>query len=319
MSAAGDIARQLALRVDALVLDLLPAGHREGHEWRCGSIAGEAGDSLGVRLVGHKRGVWADFSADQKGDALNLVCAVHGFSVPAAIQWSRRWLGIDNGEAAPPPQRPSETPDPGSASNNSGDYWRKHWRQARYIGGGLAETYLHRRGLHFAEAHGRVLRFAPSHPRRNVDDQLERSPALLALLRDIHTGEPCGMVNIYLQPDGRDRLRDRKAKTCWGRAAGSAVMLSGFDEPTYGLTVCEGTETGIRLLAADLAPVWALGGAGNLAGFPVLSGIEALTVAADADPPGQKAAQAVAQRWREAQREAVIIAPPHGDWADGVR
>jgi hypothetical protein len=51
----------------------------------------------------------------------------------------------------------------------------------------------------------------------------------------------------------------------------------------------------------------------------VLSGIEALTVAADADPPGQKAAQAVAQRWREAQREAVIIAPPHGDWADGVR
>ena len=39
-------------------------------------------------------------------------------------------------------------------------------------------------------------------------------------------------------------------------------------------------------------------------------------VAADADEPGQKAAETVAARWREAGREAVIIAPPAGDWAD---
>ena len=70
---------------------------------------------------------------------------------------------------------------------------------------------------------------------------------------------------------------------------------------------------------ADLAPVWCCGGAGNLAGFPVLGGIEALTIAADADEPGQKAAEGVAQRWQEAGREAVIIAPPTGDLADGRR
>jgi hypothetical protein len=83
-----------------------------------------------------------------------------------------------------------------------------------------------------------------------------------------------------------------------------------------GLTVCEGVETGIALLMAELAPVWALGSAGNLARFPVLGGLECLTIAADADEPGQTAAEATAIRWRNAGREAVIVAPPSGDWAD---
>ena len=72
-------------------------------------------------------------------------------------------------------------------------------------------------------------------------------------------------------------------------------------------------------MLADLAPVWCCGGAGNLAAFPVRGGIEALTIAADADEPGQKAAESVAARWRDAGREAVIIAPPAGDWADARR
>src|SRR5205085_9707069 len=137
-----------------------------------------------------------------------------------------------------------------------------------------------------------------------------------ALLSDVRTGEPCGIINVYLRSDGSDRLRDPKGKTSWGRVAGSAVMLSPFDEVTMGLTICEGLETGLALLLGNLAPVWCCAGAGNLANFPILSGIESLTVAADADEPGQKAAEAVAARWRDAGREAVIIAPPAGDWAD---
>jgi hypothetical protein len=151
--------------------------------------------------------------------------------------------------------------------------------------------------------------------RQNPAGELKYHPALLALLRNVRTGEPVGIINVYLQPDGRDRLRDRKAKTVWGRAGGAAVMLSGFDEPTHGLTVCEGVETGIALLADGLSPVWALGGAGNLASFPVFAGIEALTIAADADSPGQQAADTAAARWRRAGAEVRIAAPPAGDWA----
>jgi putative DNA primase/helicase len=321
-----DISCRLARRVDALVLDLLPGGHREGHEWRCGSILGEAGGSLGVHLIGDKAGVWSDFSTGQegqKGDALDLVRAVLGLEMAEALIWARRWLGLDEGEPrgesrdkersarlAPAP-RPHPVIYP--------EYCRKAWAAATPIGDTLGECYLDSRGLCFTDHEGVVLRFAERHARRTPAGDLEHHPALLALLSDIQTGKPSGLINIYLKSDGGDRLRDPKGKTCWGRAAGSAVMLSAFDDPTLGLTICEGIETGIALLMGDLAPVWCCGAAGNLAALPVLSGIQALTIAADADEPGQKAADAVGMRWREAGREAVIIAPPTGDWADGRR
>jgi putative DNA primase/helicase len=83
-----------------------------------------------------------------------------------------------------------------------------------------------------------------------------------------------------------------------------------------GLTICEGTETAIAILMSGLSPVWACGGAGNLASFPVFGGIEALTVAADTGVAGQSAADAVAARWAAAGREVAIVTPPADDWAD---
>ncbi|MFT9091227.1 MAG: hypothetical protein ABF479_09545 [Gluconacetobacter sp.] len=70
---AATLAQLLAERVHPLVLELLPHGHREGAEWRCGSLAGEKGQSLAVRLTGPRRGVWADFSSGERGDALVLI------------------------------------------------------------------------------------------------------------------------------------------------------------------------------------------------------------------------------------------------------
>jgi hypothetical protein len=49
--------------------------------------------------------------------------------------------------------------------------------------------------------------------------------------------------------------------------------------------------------------------------FPVLAGIECLTIAADRDDAGIEAAQKLAERWRRAGRQACIISPPAGDWA----
>jgi hypothetical protein len=162
-----------------------------------------------------------------------------------------------------------------------------------------------------------VLRFAPRRARKSpVDDQLEYHPALLAALSDVCAGKQCGLINIYLKAEGSDRIRDKKGKTVTGRTKGAAVMLSDFDEPTAGLILCEGVETGIRLFQSEMRPIWACGGAGTLATLPVLGGIEALTIAADADDPGQRAAEALAERWRQAGREVAIVAPPAGDWAE---
>jgi hypothetical protein len=164
-----------------------------------------------------------------------------------------------------------------------------------------------------------VLRFAARRARKNPADEFEHHPALLALLRDIGTGEPCGIINIYLQPDGTDRIRDRKGKTVTGHVGGAAVMLDDFADVTLGLIIAEGVETAIALWMVELRPVWALGGAGNLGAFPVLGGIEALTVAADTDEVGQRAAAEIIRRWRRAGREVLTVAPTSGDWADQAR
>jgi len=181
----------------------------------------------------------------------------------------------------------------------------------------LAEIYLSTRGLSFLDLDGRVLRFHPNRCRKNLADQFETRPALLAALSDVRTGEQCGIINIFLEPDGRDRLRDKKGKTTTGRARGAAVMLSPFEEPTIGLSICEGVETGIKVLMISLGPLWALGGAGNLGAFPVLNGIECLTICADTGATGQENAAKTAARWHEAGREAVIVTPPADDWASG--
>ena len=315
MSAARDISRMLAARINQVVDDLLPAGHREGHEWRAGSVAGEPGHSLGVQLVGNKAGVWADFAAGISGDALDLVRHCLGLEMSDAINWSRRWLGLDEYGDAGTSNRPAPPPSPPNSLPS--DRWRRPWRGALPIAGTVAEIYLHARGLRFEDPWGGVLRFARHHARHRPDGALELHPALLALLRDIRSGEPCGIIDIYLRSDGTDRLRDKKGKTNWGQARGGAVMFTDFADVTMGLTICEGVETGLALLADDMAPVWALGGAGNLGKFPVLGGIEALTIAADTGKPGQDAAAEVAARWRAAGCETLVLTPrKNGDWAD---
>ena len=84
----------LAERIEPLCRELLPNGRRGGAEWRCGSVNGEPGQSLGVHLVGAKAGNWADFAGDERGDALDLVKHVHGLDTTGAIKWAKAWLGI---------------------------------------------------------------------------------------------------------------------------------------------------------------------------------------------------------------------------------
>jgi hypothetical protein len=236
-----------------------------------------------------------------------------GCGMIEALAWSRRWLGIDPGEAVA--SRSSSLP-PAKPFVQDLARWPHPWKAATPIARTLAERYLRGRGLQLKDPTGRVLRYASQRARKSPQGDLEYHPALLAALSDARTGEQAGIINIYLKPDGRDRLRDRKGKTVTGRAKGAVVMLSDFDKPTAGLILCEGVETGIALLMAKMAPVWACGGAGLLKYFQVLGGIEALTIAADADKPGQQAAETLAARWRNARREVAIIAPPAGDWAE---
>jgi len=94
MMRASDIAAMLASQAETIAAMLLPNGKRDGHEWRAGSTAGDAGKSLGVHLSGAKAGVWADFSSGESGDLLDLWCAVRGLTMSQALAEARDYLGV---------------------------------------------------------------------------------------------------------------------------------------------------------------------------------------------------------------------------------
>jgi twinkle protein len=107
-----ELKRMLAAQARSVAEHLLPAGKRQGHEWRAGSASGEAGHSLGVRLDGPKAGVWSDFSTGQSGDLIDLWMAVKRLDLTAALHDVRRWLGVERPKLHQPKQPQWRRPAP---------------------------------------------------------------------------------------------------------------------------------------------------------------------------------------------------------------
>ncbi len=108
---AKELSVLLANSADRVVRELLPGGKKQGAEWVCGSVRGEAGESLSVRLTGEKAGVWKDFATDEAGDLLDLWSAAKGVSLAEAIAQAKDWLGIreprlESARVYPKPKRP---------------------------------------------------------------------------------------------------------------------------------------------------------------------------------------------------------------------
>ena len=92
------------------------------------------------------------------------------------------------------------------------------------------------------------------------------------------------------------------------------------EDVTQGLSIAEGIETALALWCWRWRPIWALGSAGAMEGFPILPGITALTVFTDNDASGTglKAAKACQRRWCDARIETKVFMPRGKgcDWAD---
>jgi hypothetical protein len=97
-------------------------------------------------------------------------------------------------------------------------------------------------------------------------------------------------------------------------------MLDPFDSVTTGLFISEGIESGLAARQIGLRPAWALGSAGALGRFPVLAGIETLSILREHDAANEKAANACAERWLAAGREVRDVTPVHGkDINDAIK
>ena len=123
-------------------------------------------------------------------------------------------------------------------------------------------------------------------------------------MTDTVTATPTGAIGRTYVHEGR---KVGKAKTL-GSPAG-VVRLSLDEDVLEGLHIAEGLESALYAMARGFRPMWSTGSTAIMAKFPVLTGIEALTVFADHDAKdgGEKAARAAEARWSGAGREVRIF------------
>jgi putative DNA primase/helicase len=128
---------------------------------------------------------------------------------------------------------------------------------------------------------------------------------IIGIMTDPVTALPTGAISRTYLHDGK---KVGKAKSL-GEGDG-VVRISPDDEVTQGVHLAEGLESALSAAVLGFRPIWSTGSMSILAKFPVLSGIEALTVFADNDAngAGERAADEVALRWLQAGRKARVIA-----------
>lgn len=243
-------------------------------------------------------------------------------------------LGLPKWE---PKARDGNAPRPAQTANSE---WRSDddtrpqtalrmiFREARPLVNTIGATYLERRIGARLDWPADV-RFHPKCAGRfGPERKLEFHPAIVALYRGVVTNEPRAIYRTFLKPDGSDRLRNQwgagdQGKLALGPSAGCAIKLSPDECVSDGLGLGEGLETCLSVMQLGWAPIWCMTGTSIMAKFPVLAGIEALTLFADNDrnSAGRRAAGECARRWAEARREVQIITPRTcgADWNDVLR
>ena len=338
-----ELVRMLAARAPELARELLPAGQRHGQEWRVGSLAGERGRSLAVRLSGPRAGVWCDFASGEAGDALDLVaCVLFAGDKRQAVAWSRRWLGLDPaGDAAEAERRRrlteralARSPEP--ADDDHRDLVRSvalsKWLAARpEIAGTPVEAYLRARAIDLGVLgrQPRALRFHPGLVCLEAGRQ--RLPAMVALIVDA-AGEPIGAHCTWLARDARTGVWGKAPvehpKKVYGRVTGGTIRLwrgasgKALAEAPDGETVAiaEGIED--ALTVALECPEWrvlAAVSSGNLRHITLPPAIAEVVLIGqrDGENPGVRLArEAAIDRWLREGRAVREAMPPTGfkDW-----
>src|SRR5262249_2376559 len=135
-----------------------------------------------------------------------------------------------------------------------------------------------------------VLRF---HPRCPFGGNGARHPCLLALFRDVESDAPAGIHRIGLTPDANKIKRLTLGR--W--PSPRAIKLWPI---THKLTIGEGIETmfGAIRCGAITPPAWAMGPKADIANFPVLPDIKAITILVDrGDPAALDGAETCATRY----------------------
>ena len=186
---------------------------------------------------------------------------------------------------------------------------RGFWHCCEPAAGTPAARYLARRGLPWLTSHEHVrYRANTSHPGG------ARLPAMVWLVFDAD-GNIAAAHRTYLDMSGHKAAVD-PVKATLGSFAGGAIRLH---PAAPEMVVAEGLETTAAAALLLGLPGWAAVSCGNMGRNMALpAGVRRVTIAADPDPPGQRAAAKAARRWRAEGRTVRIATPdtPGWDFAD---
>jgi putative DNA primase/helicase len=279
--------------LESLLTEWFPAGHREGHEYKVGSLSGEPGRSLSINT---RTGIWKDFSTDAGGsDPISLLAAIRSGSMKdAAIELAERFrTGIQSERVRAPAKVKAKAPD---------------WEPITAPDGTALPSPMH---------HPRHGKPSAAWEYRDANGRL-----IGAVCRfDLPTGKDVIPFAWCRHPDGRAQFR-------WLSFA-KPRPLYGLDmlaaKPKAGVLIVEGEKAAdaARTISPGVVITWPGGGkAVKHADWTPLRGRKVL-VWPDRDKAGFEAAQAVVKALSGIATSVRIVTPPIGpmdgwDLADAV-
>lgn len=178
--------------------------------------------------------------------------------------------------------------------------WRI-WGESVPLAGTPGADYLTARFCVLPPADG-DLRF---HPALWCPDVEAKLPALVAKVTTVIGNAPIGIHRIWFRPGESKSIKKMRLG---GSDDPVCVRLWPDDCVTMALGIAEGIESALAA-AHSFKPMWATIDAGLMGKFPTLAGIESLTIFADHDEAGLKAAASCYRRWRGGGINVNVLRP----------
>jgi hypothetical protein len=290
-------------------------------------------------FVNDQKRFYHDFSSGQSGDVFAFMMKMEGVTFLEAVRRCAEMAGISipiGGHMAAPmsagamakaaaereERRREELEQEAAREKRMGEIARSISRDScafRLGDGSPPSLFFQRRGLEMTDDMSpRALLYHPQCPFRDDAGNEVIHHSLIGLYRDVFTNKVMAISRRPLTGDGQSLGKP----VTLGPARGCAIKLIPDEDVCQGLHLAEGVTSALAAAMLGMVPIWASGGTGNMAKFPVLAGVDAFTIVADNDKSGagQAAANECFDRWKNAGKEVwtVISDTPGTDMGDVV-
>lgn len=311
----GQIARDLANSAEAFCRHFFPNGRKVGNYWQMGDTAGNAGQSLTIRLQcskGRSAGKWVDHATGEYGDLLDLLNERFGpLPFKDLMDLATTFLGTE--PVFDPDKPPIRTK--GYDLGRQAKAGRRLFGYGHPISGTVADTYLRNRKI---GRFGRALKYHPNVYLRGSDGQRVEYPALLAAMTD-NDGRVTGCSRTFLDYQTAKCATIASPKRILGTLNGNAIRFGPW-QTARDLIVGEGLEN--TLSVGTVFPRAALAScltAHHMAVFNWPAAAMRLWIVHDNDDVGERGARHLQSRAVASGISAFLLSAHHDDFNDDLR